>query len=69
MSKYSAKVAWNGNHYEQGQEVSGGKIEVKGDGKLYLYDDEENYVAGLGDLTRYAWVEIDPLTVEGTDEE
>ena len=62
---FKAKVKWNGNHYFSGESVSGSKHRVK-DGKHEIYDDEENYVAGLGDFTRNTWVEIDESTLEST---
>lgn len=59
---YKAKVKWNGDHYEAGQEVRGSKYRIL-NGKIELYDDEENYIMGFGDFTRYTWVEIDELTL------
>lgn len=56
--KFVGIVKWNGDHYFSGAVVKGSKVERRGD-SLWLYDDEENYVSGLGDLTRYAWVEIE----------
>lgn len=65
MSKtYEGKVAWNGNHYEQGEAVSGSKIRVNGRGETEIYDDEYWYEPEIGDLTRYEWVEVDPRSVE-----
>ena len=60
---YTAKVKWHGNHYFSGEDVSGSKIKHEDD-KCYLYDDEEYYEPGIGDLTRYDWVEIDESTLE-----
>lgn len=62
--KYTAKVLFNGNHYYAGDEVSGSKVKFNPDGSAWLYDDEDNYVYGLGDFTRYEWVKIDKETLK-----
>jgi len=62
---YKGIVKWNGNHYFSGDEVKGSKIEWRGD-ELWLYDDEENYIGGMGDFTRYEWVQIKPESLEET---
>ena len=56
MSKlYVGIVAWNGNHYFQGEEVYGTEFK-KEDGKLYLYDDRpDNNFYGIQEET---WVEV-----------
>lgn len=59
--KFRAKVKWNGNHYEAGQWVYG--YYAFFDGMHQVYDCAENYVSGLGDFTRYEWVEIDESTL------
>lgn len=59
--KFRAKVKWNGNHYEAGQWVYG--YYAYFDGMHQIYDCEENYVTGVGDLTRYEWVEVDENTL------
>jgi len=70
MSKtYKGKVMWNGNHYFKNDEVIGSKIKYKGDGTLWLYDDEDNYIRGFGDFTRYEWVEIDKNSLEVKENE
>ena len=61
---YQAKVKWNGNHYFAGDIVRGSKIETRNSNETWLFDDEENYIMGLGDFTRYDWVEIDIETLE-----
>ena len=63
MKQYKGIVKWNGNHYYSGDEVKGSKIEWRGD-ELWLFDDEENYIKGIGDFTRYDWVEIKPESLE-----
>lgn len=61
---YQAIVKWNGNHYFAGQEVIGSKIETRDDGTVWLFDDEENYHDGYGDMARDEWVEVDESTVK-----
>lgn len=63
MVYYSGIVKWNGDHYFSGDEVRGSKIEWRGS-ELWLYDDDDYYVVGIGDLTRYEWVEISPESLE-----
>jgi len=60
--KYTANVKWNGDHYFCGEKVTGSKIRIE-DGKVFLYDDEESYIKGVGDFTRYAWVEVEESTL------
>ncbi len=67
MIKYKANVLYNGNHYHSGEVVIGSKIKVEGF-KTFLYDDEENYVNGIGDFTRNEWVEINPKTLVEVEE-
>lgn len=55
--RFRAKVKYNGNHYDAGQWVVG--YYAYFDGHHQIYDCEENYVDGIGDFTRYQWVEID----------
>lgn len=62
MIKYKANVLYNGNHYHANEKVVGSKIKVEGF-KTFLYDDEENYVNGIGDFTRNEWVEINQETL------
>ena len=59
---YKAKVKWNGDHYEAGQVVKGSKYRIV-EGKIELYDDEDNYIMGFGDFTRHTWVEIDEFSL------
>ena len=59
---YSGIVKWHGNHYYAGDKVIGTKIEWRGD-ELWLFDDEETYISGIGDFTRYEWVEIEPSSL------
>lgn len=59
--KFRAKVKYNGDHYESGQWVKGSYAFF--DGMHQIYDDEEYYIAGMGDHTRYTWVEIDEITL------
>lgn len=59
--KFRARVKWNGDHYESGEWVIG--YYVYFDGEHQIYDCEDNYVAGLGDFTRYQLVEIDESTL------
>lgn len=60
---YEAKVKYYGNHYFAGEVVRGSKIEARNGNETWLFDDEENYILGLGDFTRYEWVEIDLETL------
>ena len=64
MKVYKGIVKWHGNHYFSGNEVSGSKIEHREDGTIWLYDDEENYISGIGGFARYEWVEIKEDYVE-----
>ena len=66
MTKYKANVLYNGNHYHSGEVVIGSKIKNRLF-KTYLFDDEENYVNGVGDFTRNEWVEINPETLVEVD--
>ena len=68
--EYSFKgtIEFYGNHYFPGQVIYGTKIKVE-DGHVFIFDDEENYVPGLGDLTRHEWAEVDKNTVEQFDYE
>lgn len=61
--KYEAKVKFSGNHYHAGETVRGSKIRQLEDGRIELYDDEENYMKGVGDLTRYEYVQVAQPTV------
>lgn len=54
-------VKWNGNHYHSGYPVSGSIYYEDEDGSFWIYDDEENYVPGIGDFTRYDWVEVEEI--------
>lgn len=52
---YKGIVAWNGDHYFQGEEVYGTEIKEE-DGKLYLYDDRpDNNFYGVQEEF---WVEV-----------
>lgn len=64
--KYKGTVKYHGNHYFAGETVEGSKIEWRGD-ELWLFDDDYNYIMGLGDFTRYEWVEIEPSSLEGLE--
>lgn len=55
--KYKGKVKYNGNHYYAGDTVIGSQLKIE-DGITYIFDDDEVYVKGLGDFTRYEWVEV-----------
>lgn len=61
---YQAIVKWSGNHYFSGDIVKGSKIETRADGTVWLFDDEENYHNGYGDMTRNEWVEVDESTIK-----
>lgn len=62
--KFVGVVKWNGNHYFARQVVKGSKVERRGS-ELWLFDDEEMYIRGIGDFTRYEWVEIEDQKLEG----
>ena len=61
--KFTGKVKYNGNHYFEDEIVCGTIIKIE-DGKLLLFDNEKNYITGLGDFTREEWVEIKLETLE-----
>lgn len=63
LVKFTAKVKSYGNHYFPEQVVSGSLVKQV-NGRWFLFDDEENYVKGLGDLTRYEWVEVEESTMK-----
>lgn len=66
--RFKAKVKWNGNHYTAGEDVIGSSINYDKE-KYWLFDDQESYISGLGDVTRREWVEVDPDSIEIIDVE
>ncbi len=59
---FRAKVKYNGNHYFAGEWVFGHYHQNK-NGEHLIFDNEENYIANIGDFTAYADVEIDETTL------
>lgn len=60
--KFRAKVKYNGNHYSAGEWVFG-HYHQNEDGDHFIFDNEENYIANIGDFTVYEDVEIDETTL------
>ena len=60
--KFKAKVKYNGNHYFAGEWVFG-HYHQNENGEHLIFDNEENYIANIGDFTAYADVEINETTL------
>lgn len=60
---YKAKVKYNGNHYDAGQEVRGSKIAQYQDGTVELFDDEPLEEFPFYGEGRNEWVEVDKNTI------
>ena len=63
MGVFIGIVKYNGNHYHAGQIVMGSHF-VRNKGSIYLFDDNLNYVDGVGDLTRYEYVEVSVISTD-----
>mgnify|MGYP006973285755 CR=1 FL=1 len=61
---YKGVVKWNGRHYLAGQIVFGSLMNKEENGSVYIYDNKQNYVDGIGDFTRYEWVEVEQETLK-----
>ncbi|MCK9482094.1 MAG: YopX family protein [Bacteroidia bacterium] len=60
--KFRAKVKHNGFHYFAGEWIIGHYHKNK-NGEHLIFDNEENYIANIGDFTAYEDVEIDESTL------
>ena len=63
MGVFIGIVKYNGNHYHAGQIVIGSDFVRKGE-SIYLFDDNLNYVDGVGDLTRNEYVEVSVISTD-----
>ena len=60
--KFRAKVKYNRNHYFAGEWVIG-HYHQNEKGEHLIFDNEDNYIANIGDFTAYEDVEIDETTL------